>query len=246
MANYAINVEDLRINYGKYIAVSGVTLRVPVGCVYALLGPNGAGKTSVIRSILSLKRISEGKISILGGGMPESGPEALQQLGYMPDPPSLYAHLSADANLRIAALLRDIPLTDSTAVELFHSVGLRTQSAIVRTYSQGMRQKLGLAMALLGNPKLIILDEPTNGLDPIVVREFRGLVARLVQEGCTIFLSSHQLTEVERMATHIGVLCAGRMVFEGEIGQFLTQHAEGGGLEEAFFHALSYGEAQSR
>lgn len=214
----AIHSDGLSRRFGRIAAVEGLDLRVPGGCISAFLGPNGAGKTTTIRLILGLLRPHAGTCEVLGYS--PGHPSALAQLGAMVETPSLYGHLTGLENVEITRLMRDLPRTESDRV--LAQVGLAQDARRqVRTYSLGMRQRLGVALALLGNPRLLVLDEPTNGLDPVGIQEMRELIRRLPREsGVTVFLSSHLLAEVEQTADHLVVIHRGRLRYQGPMKAF--------------------------
>lgn len=213
-----IQSAGLTRRFGHLLAVDGLDLAVPSGCISAFLGPNGAGKTTAIRLLLGLLKPQGGTCEVLG--YPPGHREALAQLGALVETPSLYPQLTGFENVEITRLLRNLPPSESSRV--LSLVGLNASSGRqVQTYSLGMRQRLGLALALIGSPKLLILDEPTNGLDPSGIQEMRELICRLPKEtGATIFLSSHLLAEVEHMADHLVVIHRGRLRYQGPIDDF--------------------------
>ncbi|NII10084.1 ABC transporter ATP-binding protein [Oleiagrimonas sp. C23AA] len=221
--DWAIRSHQLNRRFDGGKGVHGLDLEVPAGQVYGFLGRNGAGKTTTIRLLLGLLRADEGTVTLLGKPLDWRRREALAQVGAMVEAPSLYAHLSGHQNLAIACRLRGLPYTEIERtlqqVELSDDAQRR-----VGTYSLGMRQRLGVALALLGQPPLLILDEPTNGLDPSGVIAMRDLLRRLSSEhGFTIFLCSHLLSEVEQVATQLGMLEAGRLRFQGSIETLRAQ-----------------------
>jgi ABC-2 type transport system ATP-binding protein len=217
----AMHTEHLTKTYGARNAVDDLTMEVPVGAIAGFVGPNGAGKTTTIRMLLSLIRPTAGSVEVLG--TPASRPaEYLPRVGALIEGPAFYPGLSARRNLEILAALGGI---DKQGVDpLLEQVGLRGREAdAVKTYSLGMRQRLGIAAALLPNPALLILDEPTNGLDPSGIQEIRHLLHRLKGQGVTILVSSHLLAEVEQMADWIILLKEGRLVYQGWMDQLLDQ-----------------------
>ena len=196
-------------------ALRDVSLEVERGSVYAFLGPNGAGKTTTIRLLLGLTRPDAGTMALFGRPMPRHRGEILARTGSLVESPSLYPHLTARENLEIPRRILSAPKTDIDRV--LSIAGLQNAGGkLVRAFSLGMKQRLGLAQALLGRRELLILDEPTNGLDPAGITEMRTLIRRLpADEGITVFLSSHLLGEVEQVATHVGILSQGALVFQG-------------------------------
>src|ERR1700712_4472931 len=212
-----INTDQLSFHFGDQQVVKSVSLQVPEGSIYGFLGPNGAGKTTTIKLLLNLLHADNGTIKIFGQDIQTSRIEILSQIGSLIEQPAIYSHLSGKENLCNRALLLQVPV--SRVDEMLDLVRL-SQAANKKAgqYSLGMKQRLGIALALLSDPKLIILDEPTNGLDPNGIIEVRQLLMRLVQEqGKTVFVSSHLLAEIERMATHVGIINHGNLVFQGSI-----------------------------
>ena len=219
----AIETRDLTYRFGSLTAVEAVDLRVPTGAICGFLGPNGAGKTTTIRLLLGLLNPCSGTILIDGKPVSHSHPQLRSRIGALIESPSLYPNLTGRENLEVFRRLLNI--APANVSEVLHLVQLTDVSdRLVRTYSLGMRQRLGLAVALLGNPKLIILDEPANGLDPAGVHDLRDLLRTLVnQQGATVFLSSHLLAEVEQIADHIAILNKGHLLFQGALGEFQAQ-----------------------
>jgi ABC-2 type transport system ATP-binding protein len=203
--------------FGQRRALDGVDLLVPRGVAFGFLGPNGAGKTTIIRLLLGLARPTSGSMSILGSPVPERRREALARVGAIIDEPRFHSHLTGRENLCVNAAARGVGARERIEPAL-ERVGLGSRGDDrVATYSLGMRQRLGIARCLLADPELLILDEPMNGLDPAGIQEFRGLIASLVQEGRTVFLSSHLLDEVERTCEHAAIVDRGRVVTQGPI-----------------------------
>lgn len=201
------------------VGVRDLDLDVPQGAIYGFLGPNGAGKTTTVRLLLDLLRPDRGQVELFGQPLSRSQRAPLALVGALVESPSLYGHLSGRRNLEITRGLLDVPRARVDAV--LEEVDLRDAAdRRVRDYSLGMRQRLAIALALLGAPKLLVLDEPTNGLDPAGILAMRQLLRRLVDtQGITVFVSSHLLAEVELIASHVGVLQAGRLRFEGTLAQ---------------------------
>ncbi|MEV1329449.1 ABC transporter ATP-binding protein [Micromonospora costi] len=197
---------------GGIVAVDELDLRVPEGKVFGFLGPNGAGKTTTMRMLVGLVRPTSGRIRVLG--CPPGTPRELGQVGALIESPTFYPHLSGVDNLRLAARYAGVP--DSAADHALARVALSARArSPFRTYSLGMKQRLGVAAALLKEPRLLILDEPTNGLDPAGVAEMRELLRELGRDGRTVLLSSHVLGEVEQVCDRIAVINRGRLVAEG-------------------------------
>jgi ABC-2 type transport system ATP-binding protein len=208
---------------GGHVAVDHVDLDVPAGAVYGFLGPNGSGKTTTIRMLLGLIAPSDGSHSLLGVPMPRGAAEVLPQVGALVEGPAFHPYLSGRDNLmRLDAADRSVPggRARERVGDALDRVGLSAAARKkYRAYSLGMRQRLGLAGALLRQRELFVLDEPTNGLDPQGTREVRNLVHEVAAEGATVFVSSHLLSEIEQMCTHVGVMSRGRLVFQGSLDQ---------------------------
>ncbi|MBV8519623.1 MAG: ABC transporter ATP-binding protein [Acidobacteria bacterium] len=221
----ALETADLRHRFGTHDVLRGIDLQVPAGSIYGFLGPNGAGKTTTLRLILGLLKIQHGAIRVFDKPFAEHRLEILARVGSMIESPSLYDHLSAAENLRVMQVVHRCP--ESRIAEVLALVGLaHTGSKRAKQFSLGMRQRLAIAAALLHRPSLIILDEPTNGLDPEGIIEIRNLLVELNRtQGCTILVSSHLLAEVERVATHVGILGKGRLLFQGTIDE-LRRHRQ--------------------
>jgi len=216
MSDPAIATSDLTRRFGNHVAVDRVNLNVPPQTVYGFLGPNGAGKSTTIRMLLGLLRPGEGRVHLLGRPLADHREELLRAVGALVEAPSVYAHLTGRENLTVTGYLRG-GVSDATIDRVLDVVNLRG-AADQRTgaYSMGMKQRLGLALALLGEPELLILDEPTNGLDPAGIHEMRTLVRDFPERaGVTVFISSHMLSEIELMASHVGIIHNGRLVFQG-------------------------------
>jgi len=212
-----ISTENLSVKFGNITAVKQLSLSVPEKCVYGFLGPNGAGKTTTIRALLGLIKPTDGKISIFGKLMPEEKIPILWNIGAIVEDAALYLHSTGYDNLRISQITLKC---DRTRIdEVLQLVDLeRDAHRPVRHYSTGMKQRLALARALLGKPELLILDEPTNGLDPAGIQEIRNLVRAFPQQfGVTVFLSSHVLSEIEQIADYVGIVKDGTLVFEGKL-----------------------------
>ena len=222
-----ISTSRLAKRFKDIDAVAGVDLQVPAGGVYGFLGPNGAGKTTTIRMLLGLIRPTRGVASLFGERV-EAGSPVLTRVGAMVERPAAYPYLSAIDNLRVLGLTRGLTEESLRAAipEALDRVGL-TSAAKRKAgrYSTGMRQRLGIAAALLGRPELVILDEPANGLDPNGVVEVRQLIQELARDGITVFLSSHVLPEVEQLCRRVAVLQRGKVIAEGDTQAMLRQGA---------------------
>jgi ABC-2 type transport system ATP-binding protein len=220
-----ISTEGLAKRFRDVEAVAGVDLRVPPGGVYGFLGPNGAGKTTTIRILVGLVRPTRGSASILGQPV-RPGAAVLDRVGALVERPAFYPYLSAADNLRVLGLARGIAASRlaTTIPEALDRVGLGEASKRkAGRFSTGMRQRLGIAAALLDRPDLVILDEPANGLDPNGVVDVRELIAGLARDGTTVFLSSHVLPEVEQLCHRVAILQRGRIIAEGETQAMLQQ-----------------------
>lgn len=217
----AIETKGLTKRFGHQLAVNSIDLAVPQGSVFGFLGPNGSGKTTTIRMMLGLASASAGSVSVLGLEMPRRLDEALPRVGALVEGPAFYPFLSGAANLHRfdAADRHAVPGTRRARVaEALDRVGLsHAARKKVRAYSLGMKQRLGIANALLSRRELLVLDEPTNGLDPQGTREVRSLVRSLAADGATVFVSSHLLAEVEQICTHAAIMSAGRLVAQGPL-----------------------------
>ena len=217
MYDYIVETEGLTKRFGGRVAVDGVDLRVPRGSAFGYLGPNGAGKTTLIRMLLGLTRPTSGSMRLLGRPVPDERAEALARVGAIVEEPRFHPFLTGRENLEIVAAARDAHAFARIEGAL-ERVGLAARAdERVKKYSLGMRQRLGIARALLSDPELLILDEPTNGLDPAGILELRGLVRRLVGEGRTVVLSSHLLDEVEKICDAVAIVDEGRVVWQGPI-----------------------------
>jgi len=217
-----ISTEGLSFNFGDQQVVKSLSLQVPEGSIYGFLGPNGAGKTTTIKLLLNLLKTDQGSISIFNKELKSNRISILSQIGSLIEQPAIYLHLTGKENLMNRALLLEV--SEERVDEMLKLVHL-TDAAHKKAgkYSLGMKQRLGIALALLSDPKLLILDEPTNGLDPNGIIEVRELLIRLVtQHKKTVFISSHLLGEVERMATHVGIIHKGEMLFQGSVKDLET------------------------
>lgn len=210
--NPILTTTQLEKRFGKHTAVSDVSLQINTGTVYGLLGPNGAGKTTTLKMITGLLRPTSGSIAY--NGKPWTR-DTLREIGSLIESPALYGNLTAKENLLVHTRLLNLPA--SRIHEVLNTVDLAdTGSKKASQFSLGMKQRLGIAIALLQSPKLLILDEPTNGLDPLGIQELRELIRSFPAQGITVILSSHILTEVELIADEIGIISEGRLSYQGE------------------------------
>jgi lantibiotic transport system ATP-binding protein len=208
-----ISIQNLEKHFGKVSAVRGINLNVQRGQIYGFLGPNGAGKTTTIRMLLGLIRPSAGSVNLFGAPLENT---VLGRIGALVETPSAYAHLTGRENLEVTRRMLDAPKANIQRV--LELVGLNdAANRVVRGYSLGMKGRLSLAAALLNDPELLILDEPTNGLDPQGMREIRELIQSFPKQGITVLVSSHLLVEIEQIATHVGMIANGKMRFEGTL-----------------------------
>ncbi|MFD1736510.1 ABC transporter ATP-binding protein [Bacillus salitolerans] len=212
--NYLIETNKLTKQYGKERVVDAVHVKIQKGQIYGFLGPNGAGKTTTIRMMLGLITPTEGEILYFGKPFRKNKIDILQKVGSLVESPSYYGHLNATENLEVYRKI--LGVNKSRIEEVLTIVGLsHATKKKVKEYSLGMKQRLGIATALLGHPEILILDEPTNGLDPAGIQEIRNLIKRLAHEqGLTIIVSSHLLSEVDQMATHVGIISKGQLIFQ--------------------------------
>lgn len=223
MTNYVLETQNLSKSFGNVTAVDRVNLQVHAGEVFGFLGPNGAGKTTTIGMMLGLILPSNGRITVFDEPVTLRHTTPLRQVGSLVGAPALLPYLSGRENLRLLARL--YPDVDDNRIEEILNLVKMTAAAgrKLNTYSTGMKQRLGLSAALLHRPKLVVLDEPTNGLDPAGMREVRQLIRRLADEGITVFLSSHLLHEVEQVCDRIAVIHRGQIVKQGAVNEILNQ-----------------------
>ncbi len=217
-----IQTNNLSFYFKDFKALNNLCLDVPQNSIYGFVGPNGAGKSTAIRTILGLYPVEEKKIFVLGKEINKHRIAILENVGAMVETPSLYDHLTAKDNLEITRLIKNV---DKKRIDtVLQIVGLdKAANKKVKAYSLGMKQRLGIAIALLSQPQLLILDEPTNGLDPHGIKEVRELLLYLNKEcGTTIFLSSHILNEVEKLVTHVGVINKGELIFQGKLSELYS------------------------
>jgi ABC-2 type transport system ATP-binding protein len=251
MSNLAISVRDLSKKYGERMAVSHINFDVPLGTVCGFVGPNGSGKTTTMRMLLGLISHTGGNGQVLDASIDEPA-KYLSRVGAMIEGPAFYPALTGAENLRVLATLGGFP--QERVQKLLEQVGLGDRAkSKYKTYSLGMKQRLGIAAALLPNPKLLMLDEPTNGLDPEGIQEVRALLRSLADNGTTVFVSSHLLSELEIISDYLVMLRKGEVVFAGKIEELLLaqQHviiAKGqnpGDLEKILSIATGMGHSAS-
>jgi ABC-2 type transport system ATP-binding protein len=236
----ALLFQDVSKTYRKFggsgvVALESVSLTVVPGQIYGLLGPNGAGKTTLIKCALDLARADEGSVSIHGRS--STSPSARQNVGYLPEDHRLPDHMTADQLMDFVGSLCEMPKEKRKARtdELLEIVGLtKRRVSKIRTFSKGMRQRLGVAQALIHEPNLLILDEPNEGLDPLGRADMKDLLIKLKEHGLTVFISSHILTEIERLCDRVAILHEGRLVHEASVEE-LTQ---GQNLEDRFVELI--------
>lgn len=236
-----IETDSLTKSTGSQMRVNHIDLRIPEGCVYGFLGPNGAGKTTTLKLLLGLLKPTAGTITIFGQKMTDKNRlSIIKHTGSLIESPSFYGHLTGLENLQIVAKLKKVPANEITNV--LKTVRLYEQrDKKVKQYSLGMKQRLGIAMALLGNPRVLILDEPTNGLDPAGIQEIREFIKELpIIRQMTVLVSSHLLSEIEQMADMVGIINHGRLIFQGTLASLESQ---GDSLEDAFLKLTGGGES---
>lgn len=215
--NNIITTNALTKEYDHKKVVNTLDLHVPEGSVYGFLGPNGAGKSTTLKMLLGLVKPIGGEIRVFGKKLSqENRLEILKQTGSLIEAPSYYGHLSGKENLRIICKLKNVPEKD--IMRVLHLVRMEKQmDKKVKNYSLGMKQRLGIAAALLGSPRLLLLDEPTNGLDPAGIQEIRELIRDLPEHGITVLVSSHLLAEIDQMATDVGIIDKGHLIFQDSL-----------------------------
>ncbi len=242
-----IETNHLTKSYADFTAVSGINIHIPKGTVYGFLGPNGAGKSTTMKMFLGLTRPTSGSFVIDGMKYPENRMQILKEIGSFIEAPAFYGNLSGEENLDIVRKILGLP--KAAVDEALELVGLtQYKNRLARKYSLGMKQRLGLASALIGRPPILILDEPTNGLDPVGIHEIRTLIRTLPQKfDCTVLVSSHLLSEIELMADNIGILNHGHLLFEGTLDELkstaITQGYPTDNLEDTF---LAFVDADNR
>ncbi|AYW46708.1 ATP-binding cassette domain-containing protein [Tetragenococcus koreensis] len=238
-----IETQDITKTYSDFTAVSKVNLQIPTGKVYGLLGPNGAGKSTLMKMFLGLTNPTSGSFVINDLHYPQDRNQILKSVGSLIEAPAFYGNLTGEENLEIIQQILDLP--KSSIEKALNTVGItKWKNRQAKKYSLGMKQRLGLASALIGSPSILILDEPTNGLDPVGVHEIRTLIQSLPEKlNCTVIVSSHLLSEIELVADKIGILNHGQLLFEGTIEQLKANSGRekhnNGNLEETFLSLIS-------
>ncbi|PGM49429.1 bacitracin ABC transporter ATP-binding protein [Bacillus cereus] len=217
MGTYIIETENLTKTYGAVNSVNQLQMQVGKGEIYGFLGPNGAGKTTTIRMLLGLIKPTTGNIKVFNRDLKTNRTDILREVGSLVESPSYYGHLTGHENLEVIRQMLQVPKKNID--EVLRIVRLEKQKdKLVKQYSLGMKQRLGIAMALLGNPKLLILDEPTNGLDPAGIQEIRELIKQLPKQyDMTVVISSHLLNEMDQIATQVGIINSGQLIFQDKI-----------------------------
>ncbi|MCH5138354.1 ABC transporter ATP-binding protein [Clostridiaceae bacterium UIB06] len=217
MKDYIVETMGLEKSFKDFKAVNGIDLKVKKGTIYGFLGPNGAGKSTTIRMLLGLIKPTAGKVEILGKSIAREREEILRNVGALVESPSYYGHLTAYENLELTRKILKLDKAEVDRVLDFVNLS-EVRDKRVKEFSLGMKQRLGIAQALMGGPELIILDEPTNGLDPTGIHEIRDLIKSLPREkGATVIVSSHILSEIELMADEVGIIKKGELLYQGTI-----------------------------
>ena len=229
-----MKIENLKKEYNKKIILNNINLNVKEGRIYGFLGPNGAGKSTTIRIILGLIKEYNGDIKIFNCNLSKNRIEILERIGALVESPAYYEHLSAYDNLKVWAIMKNVAL--SRIDEVLNIVNLyNNKDKKVKNFSLGMKQRLGIAQALINNPDFLILDEPTNGLDPMGIREIRNLIVSLSKKhNKTILISSHLLSEVELMVDDVGIINNGNLLYEGALDKLKEKYNSLTTLEEIF------------
>lgn len=218
MNDQIVITSNLTKKYKTHTSVNGLNLQIKRGQIYGFLGPNGAGKTTTIRMLLGLIKPTKGDIEVFGSDLKKNRLQILQRVGSLVESPTYYGNLTGYENLEAVRRLRDI--SEKRVNEVLEIVRLtKVANRLTKEYSLGMKQRLGIAIALLNKPDLLILDEPTNGLDPSGIQEIRELIKELPKSGMSVLVSSHMLSEIDQMATEVGIINNGEMIFQDSIEQ---------------------------
>ncbi|MBX4267926.1 ABC transporter ATP-binding protein [Clostridium estertheticum] len=236
MDKYVLKVDNLSKKYKNIKVVDNINLNVKEGTIYGFLGPNGAGKSTTIRMILGLIKATSGVVKLFGDDIQENRIKILKRIGAIVESPSYYGHLSAYDNLKIWAELKGV--NSNKIVEVLKLLNLsEAKNKKINNFSLGMKQRLGIAQALIGDPDFLILDEPTNGLDPMGIREIRNLLISLAKDhNKTIFISSHILSEMELIVDDVGIINKGKLLYEGSLSKLKSEHKSCLNLEEIFIN----------
>lgn len=213
-----LTIQNIKKNYGPIQALKGIELNVPKGSVYGILGPNGSGKTTLLGILLDVLKADHGEYQ---WNEFNTAQQARQQIGSLLETPNFYHYMTAEDNLKIAAQIKQRGFDDVDRVLKQVNLYERRQSKF-STFSLGMKQRLAIASALLGKPSILVLDEPTNGLDPVGIAEIRELIIQLSHEGMTIIIASHMLDEIEKVCTHVAILKLGNLIIEGSVAEVLN------------------------
>ncbi len=213
-----LTVENLYKNYGSVQALKNVSFSVPSGSVFGILGPNGSGKTTLLGIVMDVLKATKGNIRLFDK---ETSADQRKQIGTLLETPNFYHYLSAQHNLEIAAAIKGQDVSDIPRVLELVNLTQRKDSKF-STYSLGMKQRLAIASCLLGNPEVMVFDEPTNGLDPVGIAEIRELIKKLYHQGKTIIMASHLLDEVEKVCTHVAILKRGELITTGDVNEILA------------------------
>lgn len=225
MGSYLVETNGLVKDFKNFKAVKGIDLKVKKGTIYGFLGPNGAGKSTTIRMLLGLIKPTSGEVKVLGKNIETEREEILRNVGALVESPSYYAHLTAYENLEVTRKILKLDKSEIDRVLDFVKL-TEVKNKKVKEFSLGMKQRLGIAQALMGNPQLIILDEPTNGLDPSGIHEIRDLIKSLPKEkGITVIISSHILSEIELIADEVGIIKKGELLYQGTIEDLRRSNA---------------------
>ena len=233
-----LRLDHLSKRYGDFEAVADVTLEIPRGEIFAFLGPNGAGKTTTIRMLMGILQSTGGTASIGGFDCFRERVEVMRRVGYLPDEPIFYDYLRGSEIVRFVGEMHDLPRAQihSRSTKLIARLGLSdAMEEFAVNYSKGMKKKLALVCALLDEPDVLILDEPTNGLDPASTRTLHVILRERVEAGATVFFSTHLLDQAEKLCDRVGIIYKGRLTAIGSLEELRSSLAEGGSLEEIFF-----------
>ncbi|NNU74454.1 ABC transporter ATP-binding protein [Clostridium estertheticum] len=236
MDKYVLKINNLSKKYKNIKVVDNINLNIKEGTIYGFLGPNGAGKSTTIRMILGLIKATSGTVKLFGDDIQENRIKILKRIGAIVESPSYYGHLSAYDNLKIWAELKGV--NSNKIVEVLKLLNLsEAKNKKINNFSLGMKQRLGIAQALIGDPDFLILDEPTNGLDPMGIREIRNLLISLAKDhNKTIFISSHILSEMELIVDDVGIINKGKLLYEGSLSKLKSEHKSCLNLEEIFIN----------